>query len=322
MENGTNRKNVDLKKFPFTGNPPLGQLPIQEAIDYFRDIIGDELIAHIVSESNIYAPQIDINKPLNLTVEELEQFIGILFVMSIVKMPSTRDYWEQNMGYDKIADVMPTKRFEQIKRFLHLNNNMQMPKDCPDKLFKAWPLINAIKERFQMIAPTEILSIDEQMVPFKGRSKLKQYNQQKPKKWGYKLYVLTSPEGFIFNFEVHTGTIDICPGQPDLQASGNIVTQLLQYIPRHQWFKLFIDNWCTGVPLATTLMKQGIGMVGTVRANRLRDCQLSSYKSLHRKGRGSAEIKICVCNNVELRAIKWFHNSGVTILTTFEAVVP
>ena len=315
-------ENTDLQEFPFTGNPPLGQLPIQEPIDYFRDIIGDELIAHIVSESNIYASQIDINKPLNLTVEELEQFIGILFVMSIVKMPSTRDYWEQNMGYDKIADVMPTKRFEQIKRFLHLNNNMQMPKDCPDKLFKVWPLINAIKERFQMIAPTEILRIDEQMVPFKGRSKLKQYNQQKPKKWGYKLYVLTSPEGSIFNFEVHTGTIDICPGQPDLQASGNIVTQFLQYIPRHQWFKLFIDNWCTGVPLATTLMKQGIGMVGTVRANRLRDCQLSSYKSLHRKGRGSAEIKICVCNNVELRAIKWFHNSGVTILTTFEAVVP
>ena len=101
-------ENIDLKELPFTGNPPLGQLPIQEPINYFRDIIGDELIAHIVSVSNIYASQIDINKPLNLTVEELEQFIGILF-MSIVKMPSAHDYWEQNMFYDKIADIMPTK---------------------------------------------------------------------------------------------------------------------------------------------------------------------------------------------------------------------
>ena len=50
-------ENTDLKELPFTGNPPLGQLPIQEPIDYFRDIIGGELIAHIVSESNIYAPQ-------------------------------------------------------------------------------------------------------------------------------------------------------------------------------------------------------------------------------------------------------------------------
>ena len=36
-----------------------------------------------------------------------------------------------------------------------MNNNMQMLKDCPDKLFKVQPLINAI-ERFQMIAPTEL----------------------------------------------------------------------------------------------------------------------------------------------------------------------
>ena len=108
-------ESIDLKELPFTKNPPLGQLPIQEPMDYFRDIISDELIAHIVSRSNIYASQIDINKPLNLTVEELEQLIGILFVMSIVKMPNTRDYWEQNMRYDKLADVIPTKRFEQIK---------------------------------------------------------------------------------------------------------------------------------------------------------------------------------------------------------------
>ena len=101
-------ENIDLKELPFTGNPPLGQLPIQEPIDYFSGIIADELMAHIVSESNIYASQIDINKPLNLTVEKLEQFIGILFVMSIGKMPSTRDYWEQNMHYDKIADLVPT----------------------------------------------------------------------------------------------------------------------------------------------------------------------------------------------------------------------
>ena len=75
------KENFDLKDLPFTGNPPLGHLPIQEPINYFKDIIGDELIAHVVSESNIYAYQIDINKSLNLKVEELEQFIGILLCL-------------------------------------------------------------------------------------------------------------------------------------------------------------------------------------------------------------------------------------------------
>ena len=129
-----------------------------------------------------------------------------------------------------------------------MNNNTQMLKDCPDKLFKVQPLINAI-ERFQMIAPTELQCIDEQMMPLNGRSKKKQYNTQKPKKWGYKLYVLTSPEGVIFSFEAHTGMINVCPGQPDLHPSGKIVMQLLQHIPWHQGFKLFISNLYTGVPL-------------------------------------------------------------------------
>ena len=84
---------------------------------------------------------------------------------------------------------------------------------------------------FKLSAPTENLSIDEQMVPFKARSRLKQYNPQKPKKLGYKRYVLTSPEGQICNFEVHTGAIEMFPGQRDLQASGNIVMHLLSCIP-------------------------------------------------------------------------------------------
>ena len=60
----------------------------------------------------------------------------------------------------------------------------------------------------------------------------------------------------------------------------------------------------------------------TVHANSLRNCQLSSDKTLRQKGRKLAEIKICVSDNVGLRAINRFDNRAVTILTTFEAVVP
>ena len=59
----------------------------------------------------------------------------------------------------------------------------------------------------------------------------------------------------------------------------------------------------------------------TVHANSLRNCQLSSDKTLRQKGRKLAEIKI-VSDNVGLRAINRFDNRAVTILTTFEAVVP
>ena len=89
---------------------------------------------------------------------------------------------------------------------------------------------------------------------------------------------MTSPEGQICSFEVHTGAIEMFPGQRDIQTSGNIVMHLLSCIPRNNWHKLFIDNWYTGIPLTTTLMEQGIGLVGTVRVNRLKGCVLSYDK--------------------------------------------
>ena len=64
-----------------------------------------------------------------------------------------------------------------------------------------------------------------------------------------------------------------------------------------------IDNWYTGIPLATTLMEQGIGLVGTVRVNWLKGYVLSSDKVMQEKGRGSTEMKSCKINDRELRHV-------------------
>ena len=74
--------------------------------------------------------------------------------------------------------------------------------------------------------------IDEQVVPFKGRSSLKQYNPQKPKKWGYKFYVLAGVHGLIHNFKIHSGPISLSSGQSDLNVSGTIVMHLLASVPQ------------------------------------------------------------------------------------------
>ena len=66
----------------FTGNSPLGALAFQERIGYFWDIKSDKLIIRIAEESNTYATQVNINKPL----------IDIFFLVSIMKIPGTRDY--------------------------------------------------------------------------------------------------------------------------------------------------------------------------------------------------------------------------------------
>ena len=242
--------------------------------------------------------------------------------MSIVKMPSTSDYWDKHLQYQNISNVIPIRRFEKIKRFLHCNDSKSIRIDCTDKLYKIRPVLDTLLEYFQLSAPTEYLCIDEQMVPFKRRSKLKQYNTQKPKEWEYKLYVSTSPEGQIFNIRIHAYTIERSESQPDLQVSGNIAMHLMLKIPHNNWSKLFMVNWYTGVPLVSILMQQFIAVVGTVRSIRLKGCVLSNNKVMRQKDNCSSEVKTCEINGIELRAISWFDNCAITVLTTYEAIQP
>lgn len=41
------------------------------------------------------------------------------------------------------------------------------------------------------------------MVPFKGRNSQKQYLKSKPKKWGFKVWVMANSDGYVYCFELY-----------------------------------------------------------------------------------------------------------------------
>ena len=87
------------------------------------------------------------------------------------------------------------------------------------------------------------------MVPYKGRSKLKQYAPSKPHKYGYKVFVLCDLSGIIHNFEVRTGRIPPPQNGPDLGSSSNIVITLSEVVPSNRNHLLYCDNWFTSFQL-------------------------------------------------------------------------
>ena len=170
---------VKEKSVPFSGAVFTVEDDVKMPIQYFRSLFDDSLFDLIVAQSNLYATQNNPNKPLCLTGSELEQFVGILFVMSIVRMPRARMYWSAGTRYKKVASVMPFHRFETVKRNIHCNDNAARSQDCTDKLYKIRPVVDILQDKFCHIIPEEKLSIDEQVVPFKGSSAIKMYNPKK-----------------------------------------------------------------------------------------------------------------------------------------------
>ena len=117
--------------------------------------------ANFVTQSNFISVQKDPNKPFDISMPELEQFIGMLFYMSIVRKPRADMYCGFEMRYPKVADVMPIIRFKTIKWMFHVSDNARRLDDCPDRLYKIRPLVDAMGEKVRGIIPAEKLSIGE-----------------------------------------------------------------------------------------------------------------------------------------------------------------
>ncbi|XP_071440054.1 piggyBac transposable element-derived protein 3-like [Hetaerina americana] len=307
----------------------LGQIEPAESVkppvNYFLEIFDREIITHIVEQSNLYALQVNVNKPLNVSPEEIEQFLGCVMYMSIFNFPRSRMYWGAHTKLNEVSSVISRNRFEDIKSKLHFNDNANMvDKDSPlnDRLFKIRPIYDHVVKKFQAIPQSGVLCVDEQIVPFKGKSTLKQYNPKKPYKWGYKIFVLGDTKGLVHNFEVYTGKITPLPGVTDIGASGNVVLNLVSILESNKNFTLYFDNWFTLLALLIELHKKGVSSLGTVRCNRIPGCILLPDKELKKRGRGSIDEKEATVDGVSVRVVKWFDNRPVTLMGTFGSAHP
>ena len=133
---------------------------------------------------------------------------------------------------------------------------------------------------------SQTFCVNEQMVPYKGRSSLKQYIPCKPYKYGYKMFLLCDTSGILYNFKVYGGKIFPAEREPDLGASSNIFLQLTKCIPVGMNHLTYFDNWFTSLHLITTQVKKNIYALGTVRQCRLPNIAFPPDEELVKKGRG------------------------------------
>lgn len=123
------------------------------ALNAFELFVTDEVVNHIVDNTNLYAAQEGTRGWIPLTAEELKAYFGMLVLMSANPMHQVHLYWSSDSIFyvKEIAAVMTHKRFQQITNNLHLNDNTQMPKKGSkeyDRCFKVCPLIKMMNENF------------------------------------------------------------------------------------------------------------------------------------------------------------------------------
>lgn len=238
-------------------------------VDIFQLIIGP-LFQQIVLQTNLYAQQ--NNAYINTNIDEMKAFFGILIYMGYHSLPSIRLYWSNDPNFfcERVAKIMPVKRFLKILRFLHLNDNSKIPsRDSPqfEKLYKIRPMLTHLIEIYQTVyRPSRYLAVDESMVAYKGRSTMKQYMPMKPIKRGFKIWALAdSFSGFLLNIEVYTGKKS--NAIPEYGLGENVVLNLTKKL-KNLFYCIFFDNFFTSIHLVFKLLADGIFACGTFRVNK------------------------------------------------------
>lgn len=200
----TDIEEVDTSCNVSFSDPPEEEMTLYQ---YFKTMCEDDVIMNFVEQSNLYCVQ-KTGSSLDTNINEIQQFLVIHLMAGIVKMPSYTMYWADATRFSPIADVMARNRFDKLRTCFHVNDNSNMKaRDDPnyDKLFKVRPFIDSVKASFLETEPEEYNSVDELIIPFKGRSSLKQYVKNKPHKWGIKVFARAGTSGNVYDFEIYRG---------------------------------------------------------------------------------------------------------------------
>ena len=163
-----------IKNFPF--NETLGMkvdVPADtDPMFFFNLIFTEEFIENLVKNTNEYADRvINASRPLrrksswnnwkNVDVNEMKKFIGIIFSMGIITLPSYKKYWSTDILYknEHFPSVSSRERFETILRYFNFGEKYHFENDRPRKIRMILDDLNDVMR--ELVTPKKNLSIDE-----------------------------------------------------------------------------------------------------------------------------------------------------------------
>ena len=219
---------------------------MEETVDYARycrDELGDTM-SYRWSGCNIV---------------DMAHYLGLHIFFGMLPASDVRTYWRRNffLATPNVPALMSRDAFLAIDRYFHAYNRRAIPRNNQDRLIFVRPVLEYIRDRCKSLyVPSKNLSLDEGMMPYKGRLSIKVYNPKKPKKYGVKFFFITeSNTGYVIDFSVYSGVFS---------TLRDTVFGLVDRF-RNQGYHLFMDNYYNSVSLAQELYDAGIHCSVTLR---------------------------------------------------------
>lgn len=247
-------------------------------VDTFKKIVTVEMVDLIVRYTNQKAKQVyDTYNATNpestrswrpVTTQEIYAFMGVLIAAGVNNSNNdhTSEMWKST-SYPLYRATMGLKRFRAISQFIRFDDaNTRQARSQEDKaapIRDIWAMLNANLSK--IYKPTENLTIDEQLYPFRGHTKFTQYIPSKPAKYGIKIWWICDAENAYPLFGIiYTGKV----GNVREKNQGERVVKELVAQFKNSGRNITMDNYFTTLPLAKHLLSWKLTITGTLRKNK------------------------------------------------------
>lgn len=228
-----------------------------------------QILSKIIEMSNKEGQVVFGNEWKIISDEEFLAYIGILLLAGVYRSrnESTKSLWDSSTGRPIFKATMSLKRFHLISRVIRFDDkNTRIERREKDKLAPVREIWNKWVEILPILYnPTENVTVDEQLVPFRGRCPFRQYIPSKPAKYGIKIWALCdSSNAYAYNMQIYCGRQ---PGAPPEKNQGlRVVLDLTASLTKG--YNITCDNFFTSHALSQMLLKRRLTMLGTVRKNK------------------------------------------------------
>ncbi|CAF1227272.1 unnamed protein product [Rotaria sordida] len=159
------------------------------------------------------------------------------------------------------------QRFKHLFQFIRFDD--RETRDKSDRL----GLIRYIFELFvkqlpKHFVPCENLTVDEQLVPLRGRCCLVQYIPNKPAKYGLKFWVLSDVDGrYVLSIDLFIGKKG---NQIQKNVAANVVLNLVDHLPNNvkQGRCIIFDRYFTDIKLSEAFLDRKMTSIEVVEQRR------------------------------------------------------
>ncbi|XP_037530523.1 piggyBac transposable element-derived protein 4-like [Nematolebias whitei] len=205
-------------------------------------------------------------KPLDPT--DLHAYIGILVLAGVYrsKGEATASLWNEENGRPIFRATMSLETFHMISRVIRFDNrDTRADRRERDKLAAIRDVWNKWVEILPLLYnPGPHVTVDERLVPFRGRCPFRQYMPNKPAKYGIKMWAACDAKSsYVWNLQVYTGKPP--GGRPEKNQGMRVVLEMTEGLQGHN---ITCDNFFTSYRLGDELQKRKLTMLGTVRKNK------------------------------------------------------